>query len=162
LRAAAQLLTLPLLAGMDRPADGIAKMDNLKSYATKSDAELLYIIRDAAEAAAAMRNHDATAEAKYLDQLNDATTILVARRQKRAEAPRGPVIEFSTVEYEAAHGRKPRGSGSWAFFFHVNDQPESVPFWYTGSLANGKKSARAYAMSMVSPEVSRVTIEVGS
>lgn len=50
------------------------------TYHTKSDAELLYIIRDASEAAHCMRNHDARAEAKYLDQVNDASTILHYRR----------------------------------------------------------------------------------
>ena len=46
----------------------------------RSDAELLYIQRDASEAAIAMRGHDERAEAKYLDQANDASTILHYRR----------------------------------------------------------------------------------
>lgn len=50
------------------------------AYHAKSDAELLYIARDAKDAAQAMRGHDATAEAKYLDQVNDAVTILHYRR----------------------------------------------------------------------------------
>jgi hypothetical protein len=54
---------------------------NLETYASKSDAELLYIIRDAAHAAAALRNVNFTAECKYLDQMNDATTILSRRRR---------------------------------------------------------------------------------
>lgn len=45
-------------------------------YHQKSDAELRYIITDAGEAARAMRGHDATAEGKYLDQMNDAATVL--------------------------------------------------------------------------------------
>lgn len=49
-------------------------------YHSKSDAELLYIIKDAGEAAKAMRGHDERAEAKYLDQMNDACTVMNYRR----------------------------------------------------------------------------------
>jgi hypothetical protein len=48
------------------------------------DESLHYITKDAAEAAQAMRDHDAKAEAKYLDQVNDAATILAWRRSYRA------------------------------------------------------------------------------
>ena len=56
-------------------------------YHNKSDAELSYIIKDAKAAAEAMRGVSETAEAKYLDQLNDAYTVcgyraaLIYRRQ---------------------------------------------------------------------------------
>jgi hypothetical protein len=50
-------------------------------YADKTDAELLYIIKDAGEAAQAMRGHDPVAEAKYLDQVNDACTERYHRQQ---------------------------------------------------------------------------------
>ena len=50
------------------------------AYHRKSDAELLYIIKDAGAAAAAMRGHNPTAEGKYLDQVNDASTVLYYRR----------------------------------------------------------------------------------
>jgi hypothetical protein len=52
------------------------------TYHTKSDAELLYIIRDAGQAAIAMRGVNDAAECKYLDQVNDACTILFLRRQR--------------------------------------------------------------------------------
>ena len=55
-------------------------MCNLKAYKTKTDDELLYIIKDAGEAAKAMRNVSIEAECKYLDQVNDACTILAKRR----------------------------------------------------------------------------------
>ncbi len=45
-------------------------------YHSKSADELRFIIRDAGLAANAMRDHDAKAEGKYLDQQNDANTIL--------------------------------------------------------------------------------------
>lgn len=52
-------------------------------YHTRSEAELLYIISDASAAALAVRDHDERAEAKYLDQVNDAATILHYRRNRR-------------------------------------------------------------------------------
>jgi hypothetical protein len=57
-------------------------MCNLQAYAKKTDAELLYIIKDAREAAQAMRGVSESAECKYLDQVNDACTILAKRRSK--------------------------------------------------------------------------------
>lgn len=51
---------------------------------TKTLEELAYIIKDAGEAALAMRGHDPVAERKYLDQLAEAETECV----RRALAPR--------------------------------------------------------------------------
>jgi hypothetical protein len=50
-------------------------------YHEKTNAELEYIVKDAGEAAKAMQGHDSAAEHKYLDQVNDATTVLAWRRQ---------------------------------------------------------------------------------
>jgi hypothetical protein len=54
------------------------------AFHQKSDAELHYIIKDAGEAARNMRGFDERAEAKYLDQVNDAATVLYARQQEVA------------------------------------------------------------------------------
>jgi len=51
-------------------------------YHDKSDAELRYIIKDAGEAARMMKGLNPAAEAKYLDQVNDASTVLYHRKQK--------------------------------------------------------------------------------
>lgn len=48
---------------------------------TLPDAALLYIMRDANAAAVAMRGHNARAEGKYLDEVNDAATVLAYRRR---------------------------------------------------------------------------------
>ena len=48
-------------------------------YSTKTEAELYFIMRDAAEAFQAVRGTDAEAESKYLDQVNDAATELHRR-----------------------------------------------------------------------------------
>lgn len=56
------------------------------SFHQKSDAQLLYIIRDAGEAARNMRGIDERAEAKYLDQVNDACSIMHMRRNRSVAA----------------------------------------------------------------------------
>lgn len=55
-----------------------------QNYFRKTDTELNYIIKDASEAARAVRNFDSRAEAKYLEQVCDATTVLGARARKAA------------------------------------------------------------------------------
>ena len=45
-------------------------------YHDLSDAQLEYILKDAKEAAECMRGLCDTAEAKYLDQMNDVYTVL--------------------------------------------------------------------------------------
>jgi hypothetical protein len=52
-------------------------------YHGKSDEELHYIIKDAGEAATKMKDHDSKAEAKYLDQVNDASTVLHHRKKAK-------------------------------------------------------------------------------
>lgn len=48
-------------------------------YHDKTDAELRYIVKDAGKAARSMKGMDDKAEGKYLDQVNDASSILHAR-----------------------------------------------------------------------------------
>jgi hypothetical protein len=52
------------------------------AYHALSLAQLRYIIKDAGEAALAMRDHSPAAEEKYLDQVNDASTIIFYRSKK--------------------------------------------------------------------------------
>lgn len=59
------------------------------SYHTKSDEQLRYIIKDAGEAARAMRGHGPKSEAKYLDQVNDASTVLNYRKQGGKQVEQG-------------------------------------------------------------------------
>ena len=49
-------------------------------YHDKTDEMLRYIAKDAGEAARNMRGWNPDAEAKYLDQVNDACTVLYYRR----------------------------------------------------------------------------------
>jgi len=50
-------------------------------YHKKTDAELRYISKDAAEAARAMKGMNSQSEGKYLDQMNDAQTVLGHRKR---------------------------------------------------------------------------------
>jgi len=50
------------------------------AYHDKSDDELKYILKDASEAARAMKNHSPKSESKYLDQVNDAATVMHYRK----------------------------------------------------------------------------------
>jgi hypothetical protein len=51
------------------------------SFWSKTNVELHYILKDAQEAADAVRSHDPRAEDKYLEQICDAATVLHARKQ---------------------------------------------------------------------------------
>ena len=55
-------------------------------YHKKSDAELRYILKDAGTAAKAMKDHSPRAESKYLDQVNDASTVLSFRQRNGTPA----------------------------------------------------------------------------
>lgn len=47
-------------------------------------------------------------------------------------------IQIDTTEYEFAHGRKPRGTGTWAFFFDA----DKIPWWMPdATYAEAKKAA---------------------
>jgi hypothetical protein len=52
-----------------------------RTFIRKSEAELRYIIKDAGEAARNMRGFDPVAEGKYLDQVNDAVSVLHSRKK---------------------------------------------------------------------------------
>jgi len=58
----------------------------LSQYRDKTDAELLYIAKDAHAAAVAMQPINPQAEAKYLDQVNDACSVLFERRRAARRA----------------------------------------------------------------------------
>ena len=87
------------------------KLDNMK---------LRYIQKDAGEAAKAMRGHDKRAEAKYLDQVNDATTILHYRSRGGKQfkeavtklgrpAPVRQQMDAARIIYKSLTGSESRG-----------------------------------------------------
>lgn len=56
-----------------------------KRFWDLSNASLHYVIKDAHEAAQNMRDIDPVAEGKYLDQVNDASTVLAWRQNRRID-----------------------------------------------------------------------------
>ena len=60
--------------GGNRPLQG-------HPYHAKTGAELRYIVKDASAAAKAMQGHSPQSESKYLDQANDAHTVLGYRNR---------------------------------------------------------------------------------
>ena len=70
-------------------------------YHDKTDQQLKYIMKDASEAAKAMKDHSPKAESKYLDQVNDAATILAYRKkiQNNSYEPEGQPIDEMQWNY---------------------------------------------------------------
>jgi len=50
-------------------------------------------------------------------------------------------VVFKTEQYEFSHGKKPRGTGCWAFFM----DDESSPVFFNGPFGEAKKEAVAWA-----------------
>lgn len=57
-------------------------------------------------------------------------------------------VDFDTTEYEFAHGRKPKGYGSWAFSEERNPDIMTVKFW-PGTYTQAKQAAAAAARAAV-------------
>lgn len=77
-------------------------------YHKKSDNELRYIIKDAGEAAIAMKDHSPKAESKYLDQVNDASTVLHYRKTNKSSVVEGR-SEY-TANMSLSTAQKPQAS----------------------------------------------------
>jgi hypothetical protein len=56
-------------------------------------------------------------------------------------------IEFDTSKFERAHGKAPRGTGSWAFcpagLYDRANYLDHV-FWHSGSYGQAKRAAAAH------------------
>ena len=56
-------------------------------------------------------------------------------------------IDFSVTEYVQAHGKNPRGRGSWAFCPYQSYRATNYldfTVWFRGTYAEAKAQARAY------------------
>lgn len=53
-------------------------------------------------------------------------------------------VHVNTNDFEFAHGKQPRGNGSWAFFF-ARRADVNTAFWFNGSYADAKKAAKEEA-----------------
>lgn len=93
------------------------------AYHKKSNDELRYIIKDAGAAALAMRGHNRAAEDKYVDQVNDAQTVLYYRKN-------GGLRE-ATHEVELKPGTRvktPYGRGK-IVRYDKGDGPHGSPYY---------------------------------
>ena len=82
------------------------------NYHAKTDAELRYIAKDASEAAKAMRGMDSKAEGKYLDQVNDASTVLGYRGRGGQRIPASSKGDDTVMN---TGGRAKRATGGQVF-----------------------------------------------
>ena len=94
-------------------------------------------------------NADETDEAGVVKEVNFVEYEARAAAGLAGCADRRIAIEFSTREYEADHGSKPRGRGSWAFVDQVHakrDDYLKFVFWSPANLTFGaaKKAAAAH------------------
>lgn len=71
-------------------------------YHTKTSDQLRYIAKDASAAATAMRGHSPASEGKYLDQVNDASTVL-GFRQRGGEDFSRPTAAMASKNIAAQH-----------------------------------------------------------
>jgi hypothetical protein len=102
-------------------------------YHSKSDAELRYILKDANEAARNMKGMNDKAEGKYLDQVNDASTVLGYR--KRGGQPIPPPSKGDD-SFMNKGGRAKRATGGQVF--SGSGYPGKIP-----GVVPGGRTARA-------------------
>jgi hypothetical protein len=50
-------------------------------------------------------------------------------------------VTVSTSAYEFAHGKRPRGTGHWAFYFRNGTSEVGEMFWASGSYSAAKAAA---------------------
>jgi hypothetical protein len=102
-------------------------------YHAKTDAELRYILKDASEAARNMKGMDSRAEGKYLDQANDASTVLGYRKRGGQQIP---VLTKGDDSFMNKGGRTGRATGGQVF--SGPGYPGKVP-----GVVSGGRTARA-------------------
>lgn len=54
-------------------------------------------------------------------------------------------VEIETYQFVMAHGKEPRGRGSWAFFPDQKNQPLESAMWHTGLYSEACKAAKIEA-----------------
>ena len=57
-------------------------------------------------------------------------------------------IEVSTSDYQFAHGKKPKGTGHWAFFMGRDTGDISKAHWFDGKYGEAKRQAQAKAREL--------------
>jgi hypothetical protein len=71
------------------------------------------------------------------------------------------MMNITTTQFEFAHGKKPRGRGSWFFFFDGNKDVTDAAFTFqsAGNMPYGEALRDAKAMARIG---GHYAIEVGS
>lgn len=105
-------------------------------YHVKTNAELHFIAKDASAAAKAMQGHSPNSENKYLDQVNDASTVLGYRGRGGTDLSQSPAVAVAAqhgidtshlssglsrglgVDWSKVHGE--RGSGNFTSVARAN------------------------------------------
>ena len=106
-------------------------------YHGMSDAELRYIRKDAAEAAKNMRGMDDKAEGKYLDQINDASTVL-GYRQRGGQKVTAPSKNDDTFMNKGGRTGRKTGGGVFTGPGYPGKIPGVVPGGRTARATGGK------------------------
>jgi len=57
-------------------------------------------------------------------------------------------VEVKTSEYEFSHGKKPKGTGSWAFFIDGDIGDVLRAHWFNGKYSEARKQAVAKAREL--------------
>ena len=107
------------------------------NYHAKTDAELRYIAKDASEAAKAMRGMDNKAEGKYLDQVNDASTVLGYRGRGGQRVPASSKGD-DTVMNTGGRAKRATGGGIFSGSSYPGKIPGAVPGGRTARATGGK------------------------
>ena len=67
------------------------------------------------------------------------------------------MVTVYTMEFERAHGKKPRGFGHWAFWMGRDTSDINEAHWFTGLYSEAAKQAKAKAR-----ELGHTVVTVGS
>ena len=111
------------------------------NYHAKTDAELRYIAKDASEAAKAMRGMDNKAEGKYLDQANDASTVLGYRGRGGQRIPASSKGD-DTIMNTGGRAKRATGGGIFSGASYPGKVPGAVPGGRTARATGGKTKGK--------------------
>lgn len=113
-------------------------------YHKKSDDELKYIIKDAGDAAKAMKSIGNTEkESKYLDQVNDASTVLYHRKGLKESSNE----EYNT-HYESFQAALEAAKKSALERGYIYDSNEYDTFLNSGYIKSKESKSHAFHMNL--------------
>lgn len=111
------------------------------NYHSKTDAELRYILKDANEAARNMKDMDSKAEGKYLDQVNDASTVL-GYRKRGGQPVMPPAKGEDSFMNKGGRAKRATGGGIFSGASYPGKVPGAVPGGRTARATGGKTKGK--------------------